>query len=164
MITVNSTSWFTLILSPTIWLGRSAQKERSSLHGSSHHFFIILNSREQCCQMVCRGGLGSARDYHYPVCRLDIRQDSEFATGYGIQKLLSNVNRIRIRISEMLLSIFRGFRLLEKVAHCTIVNLLSSEASLQPSAPWLRVCLWCNLWTVELCQVYHHESVPGVAR
>jgi len=26
------------------------------------------------------------RDDHYPVCRLDIRQDSEFATGYGYPK------------------------------------------------------------------------------
>jgi len=26
---------------------------------------------------------GSAPDDHYPVFRLDIRQDSEFATGYG---------------------------------------------------------------------------------
>jgi len=70
-----------------------------------------------------------------------------------IQKMLSNMNRIRIRISEKLLSIFRGFRLLEKVAHCTITHLLSSEASFQPSAPCLWVCLWCNLWTVKLCQV-----------
>ena len=38
-----------------------------------------------------------------------------------IQKLLSNGNRICIRISETLLSIFRGFRLLEKVAHCKII-------------------------------------------
>jgi len=52
-----------------------------------------------------------------------------------IQKLLSNGNRIRIRISEMLLSIFRGLTLLEKVVHCTIIHLLSSEASFQPSAP-----------------------------
>jgi len=52
-----------------------------------------------------------------------------------IQKLLSNGNRNRIRISEALLSIFRGFRLLEKVAHCTIIHLLFSEASFQPSAP-----------------------------
>jgi len=58
-----------------------------------------------------------------------------------IQKLLSNGNRNRIRISEALLSIFRGFRLLEKVAHCTIIHLLFSEASFQPSAPWLQVCL-----------------------
>jgi len=26
------------------------------------------------------------RDDHYPVCRLDIRQNSEFATGYGYPK------------------------------------------------------------------------------
>ena len=50
-----------------------------------------------------------------------------------IQKLLSNWNRIRIRISETLLPIFRRFRLLEKVAYCTIFNLLSSEASFQLS-------------------------------
>jgi len=41
----------------------------------------------------------------------------------NIKKLLSNGNRISVRISETLLSIFRGFRLLEKVAHCTIINL-----------------------------------------
>jgi len=52
-----------------------------------------------------------------------------------IQKLLSNGNRIRIRISETVLSIFRGFTLLEKVAHCTIIHSLSSEASFQPSVP-----------------------------
>jgi len=52
-----------------------------------------------------------------------------------IQKLFSNGNRIRIRISDTLLSIFRGFRLLEKVAHCAIIDLLSSEASFQPSTP-----------------------------
>ena len=52
-----------------------------------------------------------------------------------IQKLISNVSRIRIRISETFLSIFRGLRLLEKVAHFTIIHLLSSEASFQPSVP-----------------------------
>ena len=79
-----------------------------------------------------------------------------------IQKLLSNGNQIRTWISETLLSIFRGFRLLEKVAHshCTIIHLFSYEAFFRPSAPWLRVCLWCNLSTVELCQVCQHESVP----
>jgi len=43
-----------------------------------------------------------------------------------IRKRLSNVNRIRNRISETLLvlSIFRGFRFLEKVAYCTIIHLL----------------------------------------
>ena len=58
-----------------------------------------------------------------------------------IQKLHSNGNRIRIRISETLLSIFRGFRLLEKVSHCTIIHLLFSEASFLPAVPWLQVCL-----------------------
>jgi len=28
----------------------------------------------------------SIREDHYPVCRLDIQQDSEFATGYGYAK------------------------------------------------------------------------------
>jgi len=65
-----------------------------------------------------------------------------------IQKILSNGNRIRIRISERLFSIFREFILLEKVAHCTVIHLLSLEASFQPSVPWLWVCLWCNLSTV----------------
>jgi len=90
-----------------------------------------------------------------------------------IQKLLSNGNRLRI--SDSLISMFRGFRLLEKVAHCTIIHSLSSEASSQPSVPWLRACLWCNLctvmqshsplksahWTRQICQ---NESVPDVAR
>jgi len=65
-----------------------------------------------------------------------------------IQKEFSNVNQIRTRISETLLLIFRGFRLLEKVVHCTITHLLSSEVSFQLSVSWLRVCLWCKLGTV----------------
>ena len=65
------------------------------------------------------------RDDHYPVYRLDIRLDSELATGYGYPKLLLNGNRILIRVSETLLSIFRWFRLLEKVAHCAIIHLFS---------------------------------------
>jgi len=48
-----------------------------------------------------------------------------------IQKLLSNRNRIRIRISETLLSIFQRFRLLEKVAQSFILYLESSEAAFQ---------------------------------
>jgi len=65
-----------------------------------------------------------------------------------IQKLLSNGNRIRMQISETLSSIFRGFWLLEKIAHCTIIDSLSSEESFQPCVPWLRAGLWCNLCTV----------------
>ena len=59
-----------------------------------------------------------------------------------IQNLLWN--GIRIRISETLLLIFRGFRLLEKVAQ-SFIYYLHSEASFQPSAPWLRLCLRCIL-------------------
>jgi len=47
-----------------------------------------------------------------------------------IQNLLWNRNRIRIRISETLLLIFQRFRLLENVAHCTIIRLLSSFRSI----------------------------------
>jgi len=82
-----------------------------------------------------------SRDDHYPVCRLHISRIVSLQPDKDIQKLLSKSNRIRIRVSETLLSIFRGFRFLEKVAHCTIIYLLSSEASFQPSASWLWVCL-----------------------
>jgi len=75
-----------------------------------------------------------------------------------IQKLLSNGNQIRTRISETLLAIFRGYRLLEKVAHCTIIHLVSSEPPFHPSVPWLRVCLRCKL-----CTQGHNEGrwCPG---
>jgi len=52
-----------------------------------------------------------------------------------IQKLLSNRNRIRIRISETLFSIFREFRVVEKVAYCTTIYFVSSEPSFLPSVP-----------------------------
>jgi len=79
----------------------------------------------------------ASRDDHYPVCRLDIRQVSEFGTGYGypitsskrepdtdpdIRNGFIDISRIQIR-------------LLEKVAHCTIIHLLSSEAPFQRSVP-----------------------------
>ena len=44
-----------------------------------------------------------------------------------IQKLLSYGSRIRFRISETFLSIFRGFRFFEKVAHCTIIHYLQKH-------------------------------------
>jgi len=52
-----------------------------------------------------------------------------------IQNLLWNGNRIRTRISETLLLIFRGFRLLEKVAQ-SYIYYLHSGASFQPYVPW----------------------------
>jgi len=35
-------------------------------------------------------GVVVGRDDHYPVCRLDIQKDSEFATGYGYPKSAFN--------------------------------------------------------------------------
>jgi len=43
--------------------------------------------------------------------------------------------------SETFFSIFWGFIHLEKVARCTIIHLLFSEASFQPSVRFLRACL-----------------------
>ena len=77
----------------------------------------------------------SVRDDHDPACRWISGRIVSLQPDTDIQKLLSNGNRIRIRISETLLSILRGFRLLETVAHCTIIHLLFSEASFQPSVP-----------------------------
>ena len=47
---------------------------------------------------------------------VSLQQDTD------IQELLSNGNRIRI--SETLFSILWGFRLFERVAHCTIIHLV----------------------------------------
>jgi len=102
--------------------------------------FLNLKKSQTRCQ--------ANRDDHYQVCRWISGRIVSLQPDKDIQKLLSNGNRKRIRLSETLLSIFRGFRFLEKVAHCTIIHLLSSEASFQPTAPWPRVCLWCNLWSV----------------
>jgi len=92
---------------------------------------------------------------HYLVCRLDIWQNTvTLQPDTDIQKLFSNRNRVQIRISETLFSTYRGFRLLEEVAHCKIIHLVSSEASFQPSMLWRQICLWCtlNLSTVVYCK------------
>ena len=89
-----------------------------------------------------------------------------------IQNLLWNGNQIRIRISETLLLIFRGFRLLEKVAHCTIIHFLSSFRSIfsaicamTPSLSMVyslyHSVITLPSWTRQICW---HESVPGVSR
>jgi len=53
------------------------------------------------------------RDDHYPVCRLDIRQDSEFATGYGCPKTDFKREPDTDRYIE-------DSDLWKKVAYCTI--------------------------------------------
>ena len=68
----------------------------------------------------------------------------------GIRKLLSNGNRIRIRISETLLSIFQGFRLWKKlhIAQSFIRYLQKHLFSLLRHDSESVICLWCNLCTV----------------
>ena len=87
--------------------------------------------------MACSSEMITIRFAGWISCRIVSLQPDK-----DVQKLLSNGNQIKIRISETLLSIFRGFRLLEKDPHCIIIRLLSSEASFRPSVPWLQVCLW----------------------
>jgi len=43
------------------------------------YVFLVFNTKT-------RYGRLDTRDDHYPVCRLDIRKDSEFATGHGYPK------------------------------------------------------------------------------
>ena len=83
-----------------------------------------------------------------------------------IPKLLSNRNRIWIRISETLLSIFRGFRLLEKVAQSFTLHLESSEAAFQAwSYDDSKSYLCCNLSlkisNLELCSVCLIDGVSS---
>ena len=75
---------------------------------------------------------------HSPVCRLDIRRDirlRELATGHGYPKTVFKRELDMDQDIRTLLSMFRGFRLLENVPHCTIIDSLSSEASFQHSVP-----------------------------
>jgi len=76
------------------------------------------------------------------VCRLDIRRDR---LDTDIQKLLPNGKRIRI--SETLFSIFRRFRLLQQVAHFTVIHLVGYLRK-HHFTPLCQVCAWCNLSTV----------------
>jgi len=98
-----------------------------------------------------------SRDDHHPVFRLDIRQDSEFATGYGYPKTAfkrepdtdPDIRNGFIDISRIQ-TFGKSYTLHNhsRYDYGTIIHSLSSEASFQPSVPWLRVCLWCTLCTV----------------
>jgi len=85
-----------------------------------------------------------SRDDHYPVYRLNIRQDSEFATGYGYPK--TNFKRERdtdpdIRNGFVDVSRIQTFRNSctlhnhSRYEYGTIIYSLSSEASFQLSVP-----------------------------
>jgi len=66
---------------------------------------------------------------------LDIRQDSEFATGYGYLKTaFKRQPDTDPDIRNAFIDIFR-IQTFGKVAHGTVIHLLSSEASFQPSVP-----------------------------
>jgi len=87
-------------------------------------------------------------DYHYPVCRLDIRQDSEFATGYGYPKTAFKREPDTdpdIRNAFIDVTSIQPFG-----KSCTLHNhsldSLSSEASFQPSVPWRRVYMAVIAW------------------
>jgi len=76
------------------------------------------------------------RDDRYPDCRLDIRQGSEFATGHRYPKTVFKREADTDKgIRNAFIDISRIQTFLENVAHCTIIHLLSSEASFQPSVP-----------------------------
>ena len=84
------------------------------------------------------------REDHYPAYRLDIYQDSEFATGYGYPKTaferqLDTDKDIRYAFLDI--SSIQTFG-----KSCTLHNhsfsLLPSATSFQRSVPWLRVCVW----------------------
>ena len=61
--------------------GIGIKEDKGTMSIAKSHFTIfryfgwLLSFRRVC-----------DRDYHYPACRLDIRQDSEFATGSGYPK------------------------------------------------------------------------------
>jgi len=59
-------------------------KFKFSLNGQLFDLIYLL----YCLGLISRSlvQVVEGRDDHYPVCRLDIRQDSEFATGYGHPK------------------------------------------------------------------------------
>ena len=106
--------------------------------------YLVAQTSSVSSVLIAQGYLRSNAQNRPPFHHLPVRDDHCPVAGWrfgrivslqpdkDIQKLLSNGNRI----SETLLSIFRGFRLWEKVAHGTIIHLLSSEAYFQPSAPW----------------------------
>jgi len=72
--------------------------------------------------MLLLKGLGMlTRDNHYPVYRLDIRQDSEFAAGYGYP-ISAFKREPDTDIRNAFIDIFR-IQTFGKVAHCTIIHL-----------------------------------------
>jgi len=112
----------------------------------THRFLLACGSRRawySAQNLVC------SRDDHYPVCRLDIRQDSEFETGYGYPKTAFKREPDTdpdIRHAFIDISMIQTF---EKVARCILVHLLSSFRSIFSAfcamTPSLSVVYLCTV-------------------
>jgi len=96
---------------------------------------------------------GCTRDDHYPVCRLDIRQDSEVATGYGYPKTAFEQEP---DTDPDIRNAFRDISMIQTFGKsCTLHNhtffiifrSIFSAFCATAMSPRL-VCLWCNLCTV----------------
>ena len=108
--------------------------KKFSLTSQCHQTTILHINRCEDCKAAkawCRPEMITIRFASWISGRIvSLQPDTD------ILKLLSNGNRIRIRISETLLSIFRGFRLLEKLhVACSFISYLYSETSFRPSVP-----------------------------
>jgi len=109
--------------------------------------------------------------------RVNLQPDTDIKNGKNYQNCqLSNGTRIRRRISETVFSIFRGFKLLERVAHvqCTSHNhlfnifgsIFSAFCAMTPSLSVVKsqyrsvvACHIDSTW-----QDFQHKSLAGVAR
>ena len=88
------------------WTGLGSQK--SSIHSTLAHIPFVVNR--------AFSAMPAERLQQISGRIVSLQPDTD------IQKRLLNGNRVWIRISETLFLIFRGFWLLEKVAHCTIIH------------------------------------------
>ena len=134
-----------------LWLDKYDSSTSLPCRRAKISLIMILDSRllfiSSVFQLSSYVNCHPISDDHYPVCRLDRIERLQPDT--DIQKLLSNRNRIRIRIFETLLSIFRRFKLLGKVAQSFILYLESSEAAFQTwSHDDCKSYLCCNLSAV----------------
>jgi len=121
----------------------------------THWFLLACGSRRawySAQNLVCQAWLArrvSSRDDHYPVCRLDIRQDSEFETGYGYPKTpLKREPDTDPDIRNAFIDISR-IQTFEKVARCILIHLLSSFRSIFSAfcamTPSLSVVYLCTV-------------------
>ena len=72
------------------WFGRNAFGDSAEIVSREHESELMSSLKAPCKKPQCFLPTWELqlpnRDEHYPVCRLDIWQDREFATGYGYPK------------------------------------------------------------------------------